>query len=118
MVAGPLLFQGRDIANVPDEEMRRLRIADFSSNVYPYTEDEGMRRIEQAKAGGPVRFEWHRRSRDGSLHWDEVCLKPAVIAGERRVLAFTRENVPEIDVKGGRVMIAVPEEVEARKSVE
>jgi PAS domain S-box-containing protein len=73
------------------EEMRRLRIGDFSSNVYPYTEDEGMRRIEQAKAGGPVRFEWHRRSRDGSLHWDEVCLKAAVIAGERRVLAFTRE---------------------------
>jgi PAS domain S-box-containing protein len=74
------------------EEMTRLRIADFSSNVHPYTEEEGMRYIEQAKAGGaPVRFEWHRKSRDGSLHWDEVCLKPAVIAGERRVLAFTRE---------------------------
>ena len=38
--------------------------------------------------------------------------------GDTTLLAFTRENVPEIDVKGGRVMIAVPEEVEARKSVE
>jgi PAS domain S-box-containing protein len=73
------------------EEMRRLRIGDFSSNVPPYTEAEGLRYIEQAKAGSPVRFEWHRKSRDGSLHWDEVCIKPVVIAGERRVLAFTRE---------------------------
>jgi 16S rRNA processing protein RimM len=38
--------------------------------------------------------------------------------GDTTLLAFTRENVPVIDVKGGRVMIAVPEEVEARKSVE
>jgi 16S rRNA processing protein RimM len=38
--------------------------------------------------------------------------------GDTTLLAFTRENVPEIDVQGGRVQIAVPEEVEARKSVE
>ncbi len=38
--------------------------------------------------------------------------------GDTTLLAFTRENVPEIDVKARRVMIAVPEEVEARKSVE
>ena len=37
------------------------------------------------------RFEWHRRSKDGSLHWDEVRLKAAQIGGCRRVLAFTRE---------------------------
>jgi PAS domain S-box-containing protein len=73
------------------EEMKRLRIGDFSSNVPPYTEEDGLRHIEQAKSGAPVRFEWHRKSRDGSLHWDEACLKPVVIAGERRVLAFTRE---------------------------
>jgi len=34
--------------------------------------------------------------------------------GEEILIAFTRENVPEIDVKGGRVIIAVPDEVEAR----
>ena len=43
------------------------------------------------KSGKPVRFEWRRRNRDGSLHWDEVVLRTATIAGERRILAFTRE---------------------------
>jgi len=34
--------------------------------------------------------------------------------GEEILIAFTRENVPEIDVKSGRVIVAVPEEVEAK----
>ncbi len=32
-----------------------------------------------------------RRNRDGSLHWDEVRLKPATIDGRRHILAFTRD---------------------------
>jgi len=38
--------------------------------------------------------------------------------GDSVLLAFTRSNVPVIDIKGRRIIIAVPEEVEARKSVE
>lgn len=38
--------------------------------------------------------------------------------GDSVLLAFTRENVPVIDVKGRRIVVAVPEEVEARKTVE
>ncbi|MDE1985861.1 MAG: 16S rRNA processing protein RimM [Alphaproteobacteria bacterium] len=40
--------------------------------------------------------------------------------GAEVLIAFTRENVPEIDVKAGRLVVAVPEEVEAgdRGSVE
>ena len=34
--------------------------------------------------------------------------------GEEILIAFTRENVPEIDVKSGRLIVAVPEEVEAK----
>ena len=34
------------------------------------------------------------------------------------LIAFTRENVPEIDVKSGRVVVAVPEEDEAGGNVE
>lgn len=33
--------------------------------------------------------------------------------GDEILLAFTRENVPEIDVKAGRLIVAVPDEVEA-----
>jgi PAS domain S-box-containing protein len=73
------------------DELLALRISEVSSNVHPYTEAEAIAKIEQAKRGGPIRFEWHRRNKDGSLHWDEVVLKTALIGGTRRILAFTRE---------------------------
>ena len=57
----------------------------------PYTIADAARWIETAKGGEAVAFEWHRRNRDGSLHWDEVYLKAAEIAGTRRILAFTRD---------------------------
>jgi len=73
------------------EEFRSLHLGAISSGVPPYTEEEDLRWIERAKAEGSTRFEWHRRSRDGSLHWDEVRLKAARIGGQPRVLAFSRE---------------------------
>ena len=33
--------------------------------------------------------------------------------GDEVLIAFTRENVPQIDVKSGRLVVAVPEETEA-----
>ena len=73
------------------EEFRRLTVAELSSGVSPYTVADAARWIEKAKGGEAVAFEWHRRHRDGTLHWGEVCLKAAEIAGTRRILAFTRE---------------------------
>jgi PAS domain S-box-containing protein len=73
------------------EELKRIRVADVSSGEHPYTAQEAGRLLEQARSGKPLRFEWHRRNKDGSLHWDEVVVRPAVIAGERRLVAFTRE---------------------------
>jgi len=73
------------------EEMMRLTVEQLSSGVPPFTRSYAMALIERARAGEQMRFEWHRRNRDGSLHWDEVTLKPAVIAGKKRILAFTRE---------------------------
>src|SRR5512137_2787384 len=74
------------------DELLAVRIADVSSNVPPYTEVEAAAYLAQARQGGaPVRFEWHRRNKDGSLHWDEVVLKRATIGGKERILAFTRE---------------------------
>jgi PAS domain S-box-containing protein len=73
------------------EALKRVKIADLGSGQYPYTGEEALRKFDEAKAGKPVRFEWRRRNRDGSLHWDEVVLRTATIAGERRILAFTRE---------------------------
>jgi PAS domain S-box-containing protein len=73
------------------DEFRKLSAADVSSGLPPYTTADALRWIDSAKSGEPVSFEWHRRNRDGTLHWDEVCLTAARIAGTPRVLAFTRE---------------------------
>ena len=73
------------------DEMKRISIADLSSGAAPYTAEEAAKRFGEAKAGKSDRFEWHRRNKDGSLHWDEVILRPATIAGKRRMRAFTRE---------------------------
>ena len=73
------------------EEMRGLLPAQLSSGEYPFTKETADRLIERAKNGVPTSLEWHRRNKDGSLHWDEVHIKPAEIAGKRRILAFTRE---------------------------
>jgi PAS domain S-box-containing protein len=75
----------------PREQLMKKRVADLSSNVPPYTEKEAIKRLEAARRGEPQRFDWHRRNRDGSLHWDEVVLKCAKIGGAERIVAFTRE---------------------------
>ena len=73
------------------DEMMRLRVDDLSSGVAPYTEAHALRWIQKARAGHAVRFEWHRKNKDGSLHWDEVCLKRAAIAGQARIVAVAHE---------------------------
>ncbi len=74
------------------EELRQMRVGEFSSNVPPYTEADAIAHIETAKASASAhRFEWHARHRDGRLMWHEVTLKRAEIAGQPRVLAFVRD---------------------------
>ncbi|WP_300656436.1 PAS domain S-box protein [Pseudomonas sp.] len=63
----------------------------FSAGSSPYTGEDAASWLRRARSEGPQRFEWRRRSRDGSLHWDEVFLKRATIGGIDRLLAFTRE---------------------------
>ncbi|RPH64423.1 MAG: PAS domain S-box protein, partial [Burkholderiales bacterium] len=73
------------------EEMLGLLPSELSSGEHPYTKETTVRLVERAKAGIPTTVEWHRKNKDGTLHWDEVHIKPAEIAGKRRILAFTRE---------------------------
>jgi len=73
------------------EEMRRLAPDDLGSGVPPYTGADALRLIERARGGEVVRGEWHRRNKDGSLHWDEITLKKVELAGKPHILAVTRE---------------------------
>jgi PAS domain S-box-containing protein len=81
-----------ELFGYPREQLQRMRVGDISANVPPYTEQDAVARIEQAKGNAdPVRFEWRARHRAGHLMWHEVTLKRAEIAGEPRVLAFVRD---------------------------
>jgi PAS domain S-box-containing protein len=80
-----------EISGYSHEELLRATLCTISACVPPYTEAEALRRIEEAKRDGVARYEWQRRNKDGSLHWDEVVLRSARIAGRPRVLAFLRE---------------------------
>jgi PAS domain S-box-containing protein len=73
------------------EDLLRLSVADMSAGEAPYTLEDALGWIALAKQGRCPPFEWRRRNRDGSLHWDEVRLKPAQIGGRPHVLAFTRD---------------------------
>jgi PAS domain S-box-containing protein len=73
------------------DELKRMSVADFSAIDENFTQDEALRRIERAKAGEIVRFESRVRHRSGRTAWHEVRLKPATIAGKRRILAYTRD---------------------------
>ncbi len=73
------------------EEFRRASADQLSSGVPPYTGEEALRRLARARAGEVVRGEWHRRNKDGTLHWDEVTLKRVEIGGRPHIMAATRE---------------------------
>jgi len=80
-----------DVYGYSREDLLGASIAELSSNVPPCTAQDAARHMEDARRGQPVRIEWQRRNRDGSLHWDEVVLQPATIGGVPRILALTRE---------------------------
>lgn len=74
------------------DELCALPVDALCSGEPPYTGEEAARLIAEARRSGrPLQLEWHRRNKDGSLHWDELVLKMAEIAGTPRLLAFTRE---------------------------
>jgi PAS domain S-box-containing protein len=73
------------------DELCGVSVAEISSGVPPYTAETALQHIQLARLGRAQPFEWHRRNKDGSLHWDEVRLKAVQIDGRPHILAFTRE---------------------------
>jgi PAS domain S-box-containing protein len=73
------------------EEMRQMNMLALSSGEPSYTREDAVALILRAIAGEQLRFEWHLRHKDGSLHWHDVFVKRVIIGGETRMLALTRE---------------------------
>jgi len=70
------------------EELLASDVGRLSSGEAPYTAARAAEWLARAREA-PQRFEWRRRNRDGSLHWDEVTLKRARIGGVDRILALS-----------------------------
>lgn len=74
------------------EEFRQVDIRMLGSGGAPFSREFGADMIERAKRNRqPIYVEWQRRTKDGSLHWDEVYIKLVRLGGVDRVLAVTRE---------------------------
>ncbi|WP_298829196.1 PAS domain S-box protein [uncultured Piscinibacter sp.] len=73
------------------DELRRLSLADISNGAPPCAGADAAHWMALARQGRCPPYERSRRSQDGSLHWDEVRLKPATINGRPHLLAFTRD---------------------------
>lgn len=73
------------------EEMLDITMDRLGSGEPPYTGADAAAHLDRARRDGSAAFEWRRRNKDGSLHWDEVYLKVANIGGAQRILAFTRD---------------------------
>ena len=79
-----------EMLGAPREEIRGLRVADFSAGE-PYTQTEAVSRIRRAATEGPQRFEWLAEDAEGEAFWMEVNLKRAPVRGTDRVLAVVRD---------------------------
>ncbi len=73
------------------DELRAMDVGALSSGEPPYVQATAAAYMARARSGETVRFEWHRRNKDGTLHWDEVVLKPAVLGNHKRIIAASRE---------------------------
>lgn len=90
------------------DELRGMSISQIISGEPPFTHEEAMRHVAEAKLGNNPVFEWRRRNRDGSLHWDLVRLKAVELSGRPCIVAFVRE------ITGRKLAEAQREQLEAQ----
>jgi PAS domain S-box-containing protein len=81
------------------QELRELPLEAIGTGEAPFTGADALRHFEQARLGHAERFEWRRRNKDGSLHWDDVVLKRAVIGGVPVVLGFSHDVTQRKDAE-------------------
>ena len=73
-------------------ELRQTTVAQLSASEPAYSPARAKELLERAKSqAAPLRLEWRGRHRDGHLMWLEVTLKAAMLAGQRRLVAFVRD---------------------------
>jgi PAS domain S-box-containing protein len=79
------------ITGYTKEEFINGHPADFSSSDNDYTLEKADKKIREVVTEGDHNFEWQFRYKDGSVHWIEVSLAVARIAGVKRIISFFHE---------------------------
>jgi PAS domain S-box-containing protein len=72
-------------------ELCRCTVADISSNVSPYSQEDALRWMQRTFHDGMQLFEWQARARSGSLFWVEVHMSQAVLDGHVRLVVSVRD---------------------------
>lgn len=63
----------------------------FWTDIKPYTREDAIKMMQIALNEGPQTFEWHGKTKNGELLWNEVSLKKTEIGGKGRILAVVRD---------------------------
>lgn len=74
-----------------EDEILTLTVGDLSSGIPPYTREEAFEKVRAAQKQGNLVFEWLYKDKSGRLFWAEVDLKPAIISGNKVVIAVAHD---------------------------
>ena len=72
-------------------ELLDCDIVTLSSGVYPYTQERAIERLQMASVEGPQTFEWHGKTKEGSLFWVEISLRCAEFGRIPAVVGIVRD---------------------------
>jgi diguanylate cyclase (GGDEF)-like protein/PAS domain S-box-containing protein len=80
-----------EVSGYTRDELLKLNIGDLSENKPPYTRQDILAKMLQARSGSPQIFEWRGKTKDGGLLWVEVSLRRATFGGRDFILSTCRE---------------------------
>ena len=73
------------------KELQAMSVGDISESREPYSQEEALRRLHEARDGASQLFTWRCRNKSGQLFWAEVNIKRTVLGGIPRLLAIVRD---------------------------
>lgn len=80
-----------DLFGYSRTEALQLAIGAISSGQTPYTRSDALIKIRNIEKEGPQVFEWHCRTKDGSLFWGEMNARLAMIRRQECVVVTVRD---------------------------
>jgi diguanylate cyclase (GGDEF)-like protein/PAS domain S-box-containing protein len=80
-----------EVSGYTRDELLKLKLGDLSENKPPYTRQDILAKMLQARSGSPQIFEWRGKTKDGRLLWVEVSLRRATFGGRDFILSTCRE---------------------------